>query len=206
MVTPSADPAVIPSVAYMDPGHFATNIQSGALCGHNLLRVVLLANVMAMLFQNLSAKLGVATGRHRPALGRQYLGRRTSFGFWVVSEVAAMATDLAEFLGATLALDLLLHVPMLAGTVITSLATSAMLMLDRSGFRPTDGPDGGGDRPGRRPDGDPGDEPGRAGPGAADPADQPGALQGPPRPDEPADEHPRPARRRDRGHGGGSCS
>ncbi len=135
-VLPFIGPAVIASVAYMDPGNFATNIQSGALYGYNLLWVVLLANLMAMLFQNLSAKLCIATGRNLPELCRQYLSRRTTYVFWIVSEVAAMATDLAEFLGATLALNLLFHVPLLAGAVITGLATYAMLMLDRFGFRP----------------------------------------------------------------------
>jgi manganese transport protein len=135
-VLPFIGPAVIASVAYMDPGNFATNIQSGALYGYNLLWVVVLANLMAMLFQNLSAKLGIATGRNLPELCREHFSRATVLIFWVVSEIAAMATDLAEFLGATLALNLLLHVPLLIGAIITGIATYAMLTLDRYGFRP----------------------------------------------------------------------
>ena len=135
-VLPFIGPAVIASVAYMDPGNFATNIQSGALYGYNLLWVVLVANVMAMLFQNLSAKLGIATGRNLPELCREYFSHRTAVIFWIVSEIAAMATDLAEFLGATLGLSLLFHMPMLIGAVITGIATYAILALDRFGFRP----------------------------------------------------------------------
>ena len=133
---PFVGPAFIASVAYIDPGNFATNIQSGAAFGYNLLWVVVLANVMAMLFQNLSAKLGIATGRSLPELCRDEFSKPVSMGMWVVSEIAAMATDLAEFLGATLALNLLLGIPLLLATVVTGVVTYLLLMIDRYGFRP----------------------------------------------------------------------
>jgi manganese transport protein len=132
---PFVGPAFIASVAYIDPGNYATNIQSGAEFGYHLLWVVLLANVMAMLFQNLSAKLGIATGANLPELCRREFARPVSVGMWVVSEVAAMATDLAEFLGATLALNLLLGIPMIVATLVTGVLTYLLLSLDRYGFR-----------------------------------------------------------------------
>src|SRR5438445_4040937 len=94
---PFAGPAFIASVAYMDPGNFATNIQGGALYGYRLLWVVVFANLTAMLFQALSAKLGIATGRNLAELCREHFPKPLSLSMWVVSEVAAMATDLAEF-------------------------------------------------------------------------------------------------------------
>lgn len=135
-VLPFLGPAFIAAVAYIDPGNFATNIQSGAEFGYNLLWVVLLANLMAMLIQSLSAKLGIATGKNLPELCRERFPVRVVVGMWIVSEVAAMATDLAEFLGATIGLSLLFHIPMIVGTLITGAATYAILMLDRKGFRP----------------------------------------------------------------------
>jgi manganese transport protein len=135
-VLPFLGPAFVAAVAYIDPGNFATNIQSGAAFGYNLLWVVLLANLMAMLIQSLSAKLGIATGRSLPELCREQFPPAVVLGQWILSEVAAMATDLAEFLGATVGLNLLFHIPLLAGTAITGLATYAILMLDRHGFRP----------------------------------------------------------------------
>src|SRR6202171_4735728 len=101
-------PAVIASIAYMDPGNFATNIQAGAKYGYGLLWVVLLANLIAMLFQALSAKLGIVTGRNLAEMCRQHFPRPIVWAMWVVSEVAAMATDLAEFLGGALGLPVLL--------------------------------------------------------------------------------------------------
>jgi manganese transport protein len=133
---PFAGPAFIASVAYMDPGNFATNIQGGAGFGYRLLWVVLFANACAMLFQSLSAKLGIATGRSLAELCRDHLPRPAVWAMWVVSEVAAMATDLAEFLGATIGLNLLLGVPLLPATLLTGAATYAMLLLERRGFRP----------------------------------------------------------------------
>src|SRR5450631_1492290 len=97
-----AGPAVIVSIAYMDPGNFATNIQAGSRYGYSLLRVVLAANIIAMLFQSLSAKLGIVTGRNLAELCRQYFPRPIVWSLWIVSEVAAMATDLAEFLGGAI--------------------------------------------------------------------------------------------------------
>ncbi len=132
---PFVGPAFVASVAYIDPGNYATNIQSGAQFGYHLLWVVLLANMMAMLFQNLSAKLGIATGCNLPALCRREFTRPVSLGMWIVSEVAAMATDLAEFLGATLALNLLFNIPLIVATLITGVLTYALLALDRYGFR-----------------------------------------------------------------------
>jgi manganese transport protein len=131
-----AGPAVVASIAYMDPGNFATNIQAGAKYGYALLWVVLLANLIAMLFQALSAKLGIVTGRNLAELCRDQFPRPVVFAMWVVSEVAAMATDLAEFLGGAIGLSLLFQMPLLAGMVVTAIVTYALLMFDRYGFRP----------------------------------------------------------------------
>src|SRR3984957_9081857 len=106
MVLPFAGPAVVVSVAYMDPGNFATNIQAGARYGYALLWVVLLANIVAMLFQALSARLGIVTGRNLAELCREHFPPATVWALWIVSEVAAMATDLAEFLGGAIGLSL----------------------------------------------------------------------------------------------------
>ena len=129
-------PAIIASIAYMDPGNFATNIQAGAKYGYELLWVVLLANVIAMLFQALSAKLGIVTGRNLPELCRDHFPRPVVLAMWVVSEIAAMATDLAEFLGGAIGLSLLLHIPLLAGMAATAAITYGLLMCERFGFRP----------------------------------------------------------------------
>ncbi|HEY4918865.1 MAG TPA: Nramp family divalent metal transporter, partial [Xanthobacteraceae bacterium] len=102
-----AGPAVVASIAYMDPGNFATNIQAGARYGYALLWVVLLANLIAMLFQALSAKLGIVTGKNLAELCREEFSRPVVIAMWIVSEVAAMATDLAEFLGGAIGLSLL---------------------------------------------------------------------------------------------------
>ena len=131
-----AGPAVIASIAYMDPGNFATNIQAGSKYGYTLLWVVLAANVIAMLFQALSAKLGIVTGRNLAELCRQYFPRPAVWSLWIVSEVAAMATDLAEFLGGAIGLSLLLHIPLILGMAVTAVLTYAILMFDRRGFRP----------------------------------------------------------------------
>jgi manganese transport protein len=133
---PFIGPAFIAAVAYIDPGNYATNIQSGSEFGYKLLWVVVAANLMAMLIQSMSAKLGIASGRNLPELCREHFPKWLSFTLWVFSEIAAMGTDLAEFLGATLGLNLLFHIPMLVGTVITGIATYVILMLDRFGFRP----------------------------------------------------------------------
>jgi manganese transport protein len=133
---PFIGPAFIACVAYIDPGNFATNISSGAQFGYQLLWVVVYANIMAMLIQTLSAKLGIATGRNLPELMREHFPRWIIWPLWIVAEVMAMATDLAEFVGAALGFNLLLHVPLLAGAGLTGLATFGMLYLQRYGFRP----------------------------------------------------------------------
>jgi manganese transport protein len=132
---PFAGPAFVASVAYMDPGNFATNIAGGARFGYRLLWVVVLANLMAMFFQGLSAKLGIATGKNLAELSRENTSKPVAFAMWIVAELGAMATDLAEFLGAIVALYLLFHIPMLAGAVITAVVTYAILALHRYGFR-----------------------------------------------------------------------
>jgi manganese transport protein len=131
-----AGPAVIASIAYMDPGNFATNIQAGSRYGYSLLWVVLAANIIAMLFQSLSAKLGIVTGRNLAELCRQYFPQPIVWALWIVSEVAAMATDLAEFLGGAIGLSLLLHIPLILGMGVTAVLTYGILMFDSRGFRP----------------------------------------------------------------------
>ena len=131
-----AGPAVIASIAYMDPGNFATNIQAGAKYGYALLWVVLAANLIAMLFQALSAKLGIVTGRNLAEMCRDHFPQPVVWAMWAASEIAAMATDLAEFLGGAIGLSLLFHVPLLAGMAVTAVVTYGVLMFERSGFRP----------------------------------------------------------------------
>ncbi|KVP94591.1 divalent metal cation transporter [Burkholderia ubonensis] len=133
---PFVGPAVIASIGYMDPGNFATNIQAGAAYGYRLLWVVLAANAIAMLFQAMSAKLGIVTGRNLAELCREHFPAPVVWGMWIASEVAAMATDLAEFLGGALAFGLLCHLSLLAGMVATGVATCAILALEKRGFRP----------------------------------------------------------------------
>src|SRR6201997_4685076 len=106
-------PAVIASIAYMDPGNFATNIQAGAKYGYALLWVVLAANVIAMLFQALSAKLGIVTNRNLAEMCREQFPQPVVSAMWIISEVAAMATDLAEFLGGAIGLSLLFNLPLI---------------------------------------------------------------------------------------------
>jgi manganese transport protein len=129
-------PAVIASIAYIDPGNFATNIQAGARYGYQLLWVVLAANLIAMLFQALSAKLGIVTGRNLAELCREQFPRPVVFAMWGVSEIAAMATDLAEFLGGAIGLSLLFQMPLLAGMVVIAIVTYGILMFEGFGFRP----------------------------------------------------------------------
>jgi manganese transport protein len=131
-------PAVVASIAYMDPGNFATNIQAGAKYGYGLLWVVLLANVTAMLFQALSAKLGIVTGRNLAEMCRDHFPRPLVWMMWVISEVAAMATDLAEFLGGAIGLSLLFGIPLFYGMIITGVIVYAILMFERFGFRPVE--------------------------------------------------------------------
>jgi manganese transport protein len=126
---------VVVSIAYIDPGNFATNIQAGAKYGYGLLWVVLLANLIAMLFQALSAKLGIITGRNLAEMCRDQFPLPVVWAMWIVSEVAAMATDLAEFLGGAIGLSLLFSMPLLAGMVVTGVVTYGILRFERSGFR-----------------------------------------------------------------------
>ena len=133
---PFAGPAVIASIAYMDPGNFATNIQGGARFGYLLLWVVVLANLVAMLFQALSAKLGIVTGQSLAQLCRTHFPRPLVYAMWIASEVAAMATDLAEFLGGAIGLSLLLRMPLFSGMVVTAVVTYGILMFEGFGFRP----------------------------------------------------------------------
>jgi manganese transport protein len=130
-----AGPAVVASIAYIDPGNFATNIQAGAKYGYGLLWVVLAANLIAMLFQALSAKLGIVTGKNLAELSRERFPAPVPFLMWIASEIAAMATDLAEFLGGAIGLSLLLGITLLSGMAATAVITYAILMLGGSGFR-----------------------------------------------------------------------
>jgi manganese transport protein len=131
-----AGPAVAVSIAYMDPGNFATNIQAGAKYGYGLLWVVLLANLVAMLFQALSAKLGIVTGRNLAEICRDEFPRPVVLVMWLVSEIAAMATDLAEFLGGSIGLALLFNMPWLGGMAVTGLVVWGVLLFEGRGFRP----------------------------------------------------------------------
>ena len=124
------------SVGYMDPGNFATNIQAGSTYGYDLLWVVLTASLTAMLFQAMSAKIGIVTGRNVAQLCREQFSRRTAVCMWIASEIAAMATDVAEFLGGALGIALLFHVPLMCGLLVTGIVTFAILRLDRRGLRP----------------------------------------------------------------------
>ncbi len=133
---PFLGPAFIASVAYMDPGNFATNIQSGAEFGYLLIWVIVASNLMAMLIQYLSAKLGIATGRNLPEVCRDRLPRPVAWGMWGVAEVVAMATDLAEFLGAALGFNLLFGIGLFPAAILTAITTFLILGLQRYGFRP----------------------------------------------------------------------
>ena len=132
---PFFGPAVIASIAYMDPGNFATNIQAGAGYGYALLWVLLAANLIAMLFQSLSAKLGIVTGMNLAEMCRQQYPKPMVYVMWVISEIAAMATDLAEFLGGAIGLSLIFGMPLLAGMVVTAIITYIILIMEQGGFR-----------------------------------------------------------------------
>src|SRR3990170_2376014 len=134
---PHIGPAFIASVAYIDPGNFATNIAGGSEYGYRLLWVVAWANVMAILVQALSAKLGIATGRGLARVCREELGR-PSLALWVVAEVVAMATDLAEVLGAAIGFHLLFGIPLLPSAILTGAFAFAVLWLHRYGHRPVE--------------------------------------------------------------------
>jgi manganese transport protein len=135
-IWPFLGPAFIACVAYIDPGNFATNIAGGSKFGYTLVWVIVAANLMAMLIQSLSAKLGIATGRNLPEVCREQFSRRTSLSLWVQAEAIAMATDLAEFLGAALGFHLLLGIPLFPAALITGVTAFLILGLQRFGFRP----------------------------------------------------------------------
>ena len=135
-VWPFLGPAFIAAVAYVDPGNFATNVSGGAQFGYLLLWVVLSANLMAMLVQSMSAKLGIATGKNLPEICRDRFPKPVSIGLWIQAEVIAMATDLAEFIGAALALNLLFGIPLFPAGLLTGVGVFGILTLQRRGFRP----------------------------------------------------------------------
>jgi manganese transport protein len=128
-------PAFVAAIAYVDPGNFATNIQGGSEFGYRLLWVVLIANVMAMLIQYLSAKLGIVTGRDLPESCRTRYGPATAAVLWVQAEIVAMATDLAEFVGAAIGLNLIFGIPMFPAALITAALSFAVLALQSRGYR-----------------------------------------------------------------------
>ena len=133
---PFLGPAFIAAVAYIDPGNFATNIQGGAQFGLGLLWVIIASNCIAMLIQVLSAKLGIATGFNLAELCREHFPPAAIWAMWVISEVVAIATDLAEFIGASVGFFLLFHIPLLWAGFLTALITFLVLGLQRYGFRP----------------------------------------------------------------------
>jgi manganese transport protein len=135
-VWPFMGPAFIAAVAYVDPGNFATNISGGAQFGYLLLWVLLCSNLMAMLIQSMSAKLGIATGKNLPEVCRARFPKPLSIGLWIQAEIIAMATDLAEFIGAALALNLLFGIPLFPAGLLTGLGVFGILALQRRGFRP----------------------------------------------------------------------
>jgi manganese transport protein len=132
---PFLGPAFIACVAYVDPGNFATNMAAGAGYGYLLLWVVVAANLMAMLIQAMSAKLGVATGKNLPEVCRERFPKPVSVLLWIQAELIAMATDLAEFMGAAIGLDLLFGIPLFPAALLTALAAFAILALQAKGFR-----------------------------------------------------------------------
>jgi manganese transport protein len=132
---PFLGPAFVAAVAYVDPGNFATNMAGGAQFGYLLLWVILVANLMGMVIQSMSAKLGIATGMNLPEVCRERFSRRTSLGLWLQAEVIAMATDLAEFIGAAIGLNILFGIALFPAALITGAAAFAILALQARGFR-----------------------------------------------------------------------
>jgi manganese transport protein len=132
---PFLGPAFVAAIAYVDPGNFATNIAGGSKFGYLLLWVIVAANLMAMLIQYLSAKVGIATGRSLPELCRERFPRTASIGLWIQAELIAMATDLAEFVGAAIALNLLFGMPLLPAGLVTAVVAFALLGLQTRGHR-----------------------------------------------------------------------
>ncbi|MFL0364336.1 Nramp family divalent metal transporter [Pseudobacillus sp. 179-B 2D1 NHS] len=135
-ILPFLGPAFIAAVAYIDPGNFATNITAGSKYGYLLLWVIAVSNLMAVLIQSLSAKLGIATGKNLPEVARDRFPKGVSIFLWIQSELVIIATDLAEFIGAALGLYLLFHIPMVPAAIITAIGSFAILELQRRGYRP----------------------------------------------------------------------
>ncbi|MEB6550094.1 Nramp family divalent metal transporter [Heyndrickxia sporothermodurans] len=134
-ILPFLGPAFIAAVAYIDPGNFATNITAGSKYGYLLLWVIAFSNLMAVLIQSLSAKLGIATGKNLPEVARDRFPKGVSIFLWIQSELVIIATDLAEFIGAALGLYLLFDIPMIPAALITAVGSFAILELQRRGFR-----------------------------------------------------------------------
>ncbi|MEH7773183.1 Nramp family divalent metal transporter [Bacillus velezensis] len=132
---PFLGPAFIAAIAYIDPGNFATNISAGSRFGYMLLWVILFSNLMAFLIQVLSAKLGIATGKNLPEIARDRYPKWVSAGLWIQGELVIMATDLAEFIGAALGLNLLFGIPMVEAAIIAAIGSFAILELQRRGYR-----------------------------------------------------------------------
>src|SRR5271156_817311 len=128
-------PGFLISVGYMDPGNWATDLAGGSRYGYTLLSVIMISNLMAILLQSLSLKLGVATERDLAQLCRESYGRWVSFGLWIGAEIAIAACDLAEVIGSAIALNLLFHIPLFYGVLITGLDVLLILLLQRWGFR-----------------------------------------------------------------------
>ena len=133
---PLLGPAFVAAIAYVDPGNFATNFSAGAQFGYQLIWVIVAANLMAMLVQSLSGKVGLATGRNLAELCRDHFPRPVVRGLWVQAELVAMATDLAEIIGGAIALNLLFGIPLLTGGAITAAVAFALLSLQGRGYRP----------------------------------------------------------------------
>ncbi|MDN9012638.1 Nramp family divalent metal transporter [Brevibacillus laterosporus] len=130
-----AGPGSLVAVGYVDPGNWATSIAGGARFGYTLLSVILISNLIAILLQSLAAKLGIVTGRDLAQATRDSVGKKTAFVLWILTELAIIATDLAEVIGSAIALNLLFGIPLLAGIVITTLDVLLLLMLQKKGFR-----------------------------------------------------------------------
>ncbi|MET1180219.1 MULTISPECIES: Nramp family divalent metal transporter [Bacillales] len=132
---PYLGPAFIAAVAYIDPGNYATNITAGSKYGYTLLWVIFASNLMAVLIQSLSAKLGIATGKNLPELCREKFSKKTSFLLWIQAEAVIMATDLAEFIGAALGIYLLFDLPLITSAIIAAIGSFAILEFQRRGYR-----------------------------------------------------------------------
>ncbi|MGE7587008.1 Nramp family divalent metal transporter [Peribacillus sp. NPDC101480] len=132
---PYLGPAFIAAVAYIDPGNYATNITAGSKYGYTLLWVIFASNLMAVLIQSLSAKLGIATGKNLPELCREKFSKKTSFFLWIQAEAVIMATDLAEFIGAALGIYLLFDLPLITSAIIAAIGSFAILEIQRRGYR-----------------------------------------------------------------------